>query len=54
MELTVEKGVKVFTLWDKTKYLLGGPGDYLAVRCDDMRDIFVVEREIFALNYDRI
>ncbi|MDE6016700.1 MAG: DHH family phosphoesterase [Acetatifactor sp.] len=50
----LEKGVKVFTLWDKNKYLLGRPGDYLAVRCDDMRDIFVVEREIFALNYDRL
>lgn len=50
----LERGVKVFTLWDKSGYLLGRPGDYLAVRCDDMRDIFVVEQNAFALNYDRI
>lgn len=48
----LEKGVKVFTAWDKNKYMLGKPGDYLAVRCDDLHDIYVVERDIFARSYD--
>lgn len=47
----LEKGVKVFTLRDKSRYMTGRPGDYLAVRCDDLRDIYVVEKDIFAAAY---
>lgn len=50
-ELT--KRVKVFTAWDEEKYMLGKPGDYLAVRCDDRHDIYVVERDIFFKTYDK-
>lgn len=49
-----EKGVKVFTAWDKAKYMLGRPGDYLAVRCDDLHDVYVVERDIFDKSYDEV
>lgn len=44
--------VKVFTAWDPEKYMLGDVGDYLAVRCDDLNDIYVVERDIFYKTYD--
>ena len=44
--------VKVFTAWDAEKYMLGRPGDYLAVRCDDKHDIYVVERDIFFRTYE--
>lgn len=47
----LDKGVKVFTAWDESKYMLGKPGDWLAVRSDDMRDIYVVERDIFERSY---
>ncbi len=50
----LDKGVKVFTAWDKNKYMLGRPGDYLAVRCDDRHDIYVVERDIFSRSYDEM
>lgn len=50
-ELT--KRVKVFTAWDKDKYMLGRPGDYLVVRCEDRQDIYVVEREIFFKTFER-
>lgn len=46
--------VKVFTAWDKEKYMLGKEGDYLAVRCDDLKDIYVVEKDIFYLTYDEM
>lgn len=49
----LEKRMKVFTAWDEEKYMLGKPGDYLAVRCDDMHDIYIVEREIFHKTYDK-
>lgn len=51
-ELT--RSVKVFTAWDKEKYMLGKPGDYLAVRCDDLHDVYVVERDIFYKSYDEV
>lgn len=44
--------VKVFTAWDEGKYMMGRPGDYLAVRCDDRHDIYVVERNIFFQTYE--
>ena len=50
----LDKGVKVFTAWDKDRYMSGRPGDYLAVRCDDCHDIYVVERDLFMRSYDEI
>lgn len=46
--------VKVFTAWDREKYMLGKPGDFLAVRCDDAHDIYVVERDIFFKSYEEM
>lgn len=49
-ELT--KTVKVFTTWDEEKYMLGKPGDFIAVRCEDKHDIYIVERDIFFKTYE--
>lgn len=46
--------VKVFTEWDKEKYMLGQEGDYLAVREDDKHDIYVIEQSIFEKTYARV
>lgn len=48
------RGVKVFTAWDKNKYMLGKPGDYLAVRNDDLHDVYVVEQAIFGKTYSEV
>lgn len=50
----LEKGVKVFTAWDKEKYMLGRVGDYLAVRSDDLHDVYVVEKDIFSKSYREV
>jgi len=50
----LEKGVKIFTAWDKEKYMLGKPGDYLVVRTDDFHDVYVVEEKIFGKTYGKI
>ncbi len=50
----LEKGVKVFTPLDKTKYMPGEPGDYLAVSRDDLSDVYVVEKEQFGETYIRL
>ena len=50
----LERGVKVFTAWDKEKYMLGKPGDYLAVRFDDLHDVYVIEEKIFGQTYQEV
>lgn len=46
--------VKVFTEWDEEKYMLGKQGDYLAVRADDLHDVYVIERGIFGKTYQEV
>ena len=48
----LEHTVKVFTAWDGDKYMLGKPGDMLAVRSDDMHDIYIINGEIFKITYE--
>lgn len=48
----LEHGVKVFTSWSPDSYMLGNPGDYMAVREDDLQDVYVIEKEIFGLTYE--
>ena len=45
--------LKVFTSWDPDKYYLGKQGDRLAVRADDLSDIYVIEKGIFEKTYER-
>lgn len=46
--------VKVFTAWDEEKYMLGKEGDYLAVRMDDLHDIYIIEKSIFHKTYEKM
>lgn len=50
----IDKGVKVFTAWDKEKYMLGKQGDYLAVRADDYHDVYIIEEDIFGQTYQEV
>lgn len=50
----LEKGVKVFVEWDKERYMLGKPGDVLAVRSDDAHDVYIIEGNIFKLTYREV
>lgn len=45
--------VKVFTAWDEEKYMLGKEGDYLAVRKDDLHDVYIIEQKIFGQTYEK-
>lgn len=51
-ELT--RSIKLFTSNNEQVYMVGKPGDYLVVNCDDSTRIFVVEREQFKKNYELI
>ncbi|MDE7211557.1 MAG: recombinase RecJ, partial [Lachnospiraceae bacterium] len=45
--------VKVFTAWDEENYMLGREGDYLAVRTDDLHDVYIIAAAIFEESYER-
>lgn len=49
--MRLDHRVKIFTEWDNEKYMLGKEGDYLAVRRDDLHDIYVIEENIFGSTY---
>lgn len=46
--------VKVFTEWDKERYYLGKPGDYVAVRLDDLHDFYIIARNVFFASYESV
>ena len=48
----LEKRTKVFPVGDGQEYFLGRPGDYMAVRPDDLCDIYIIESEIFYRTYE--
>jgi len=48
------KSAKVFTAWNKEGYLYGKPGDWLAVRSDDLNDVYIIQNSIFTLTYRKI
>ncbi len=50
----LEKTLKIFTAWDEDRYMLGKKGDYLAVRQDDRKDIYIIERSIFKKSYEKV
>lgn len=46
--------VKIFTAWDKDKYMLGNEGDFLTVRSDDHSDVYIIEQKIFMDTYEEV
>ncbi|BBB91114.1 MAG TPA: DHH family phosphoesterase [Methylomusa anaerophila] len=45
------KNTKVFTAWDDQKYMSGKVNDYLAIRQDDINDVYIIENSIFPRTY---
>ena len=48
----LKRRTKVFPVYDKKNYFLGGEGDYLAVRTDDISDIYIIQKAIFMETYE--
>jgi len=50
----LERNTKVFTKWNPNGYMYGHEGDYLAVKCEDIHDVYIIQRNIFDETYDLI
>ena len=50
----LNRGIKIFTPKTGENYMLGNPGDFLVVSCDDANDIRVVEQKMFKKLYQQI
>lgn len=48
----LEERTKVFPAWGMGDYFLGRPGDFMAVRCDDVTDIYIIRGDIFEDTYE--
>ncbi|MDR2531445.1 MAG: DHH family phosphoesterase [Oscillospiraceae bacterium] len=46
------RNTKIFTEWNPNGYMYGEPGDYLAIKCDDINDVYIIEKNIFSKTYD--
>jgi phosphoglycolate phosphatase len=54
MAKQINHRLKIFTECDEEKYLLGRPGDYMVVRKDDLKDVYIIDRDIFHKTYTRV
>lgn len=50
----LDRRTKVFPEDSEGDYFLGRPGDYMAVREDDLSDIYIIRRDIFGQTYELI
>lgn len=50
----IDTTYKIFTPWFKESYMLGKPGDFLAVRMDDLHDMYIIEKQVFAKTYAEV
>ena len=48
-----DKEHKGFTSWDPSKYMSGKAEDYIAVRKDDYNDVYIIEKSIFHMTYQK-
>lgn len=48
------RSTKIFTSWDHEGYMIGKKGDYIAVRNDDLKDVYIIDEDIFYETYDEV
>lgn len=48
------KPLKVYTRWDRERYTVGKPGDYLVCRFEDLNDVYIIEEETFGMTYETV
>ena len=49
----INKRTKVFVSWSDN-YMLGVPGDYLAARKENPKDVYIINKDIMAKAYELV
>ena len=50
----LDRRANIFPTYSKDEYFAGKPGDYMAIRTDDLSDIYIIQREIFNYTYEKV
>ncbi len=53
LAVALERRTKIYRK-DSVDYFVGNPGDYMAIRCDDMTDIYIIQKEVFLRTYEEV
>lgn len=48
----LKRNTKIFTELNIEGYLYGRPGDYLAVKCGDLNDVYIIKKDVFEKTYE--
>ena len=48
------RALKLYTVWDEDNYMYGRPGDYVAVRQDNPKDVYIIMGEVFEKTYEMV
>lgn len=49
----LDRRTKVFMSDTPEDYFVGNKGDYLAIRCDDVHDVYIIKNDIFLYTYEK-
>jgi phosphoglycolate phosphatase len=47
------RNTKVFNSWNPNGYMYGREGDFLAIKCDNINDVYIIYKDIFAKTYEK-
>ena len=50
--VALECRTKVFNPYNNGEYFVGRQGDFLAIRKDDLKDIYIIRKDIFYESYE--
>ncbi len=50
----IDKRTKVYSTHNKGEYFVGRPGDFLALRTDDLSDVYIIKGDIFEQTYEAV
>lgn len=51
--IPLQERTKVFPCDGEEEYYLGRPGDYMAVRSEDLTDVYIIQQDIFRQTYEK-
>ena len=50
----LEKRTKIYPVYDPENYFLGREGDFMAIRVDDISDMYIIQKKIFLHTYEEV